>query len=366
MRRSRPISDGILTSTAKPNATKTKTSPRITTKIAEMTDFDMLALGSELPGTPQSRLIQPWVRVIIDNDFSGDPDDLFALVHHVLSPSVEIPLIIGSHLSAGDEWDPSEMQATNAKARAEETLRIMGLQDIFRVVQGSNSGLSDRRTPKISDAAEGIIVEAMRDDARPLYIVCGAGLTDLASAYLMRPEIAKHLIVIWIGGPEYPDLAPPPPDVEKYEYNQRIDPLAVQVVFNDSDLQLWQVPRSTYRECLISYSEIRTKVRPMGAIGRFLYDNIVRIYKWRNQSSAGAGETYILGDQPLVTLTALQATFHPEPSSCTFITRPVPTINENGSYDDNPKGRPIRVYTHTDVRLTFDDFFEKLALFARS
>jgi purine nucleosidase len=57
--------------------------------------------------------------VIIDNDFSGDPDDLFALVHHVLSPSVEIPLIIGSHLSVGDEWDPSEMQATNAKARAE-------------------------------------------------------------------------------------------------------------------------------------------------------------------------------------------------------------------------------------------------------
>jgi purine nucleosidase len=99
--------------------------------------------------------------------------------------------------------------------------------------------------------------------------------------------------------------------------------------------------------------------------GRILYDNIVRIYKWRNLSSAGAGETYILGDQPLVTLTALQATFHPEPSSSTFITRPVPTINENGSYDDNPKGRPIRVYTHTDVRLTFD-FFAKLALFAKA
>jgi purine nucleosidase len=104
----------------------------------------------------------------------------------------------------------------------------------------------------------------------------------------------------------------------------------------------------------------------MGAIGRFLYDNIVRIYKWRTDSSPGAGETYILGDQPLVTLTALQASFHPEPSSSTFVVRPAPIINENGSYDDNPKGRLIRVYTHTDVRLTFSDFLEKLALFANS
>ena len=331
-----------------------------------MIDFDMLALGSTVTEESGSRLIQPRMRVIIDNDFSGDPDDLFALVHHVLSPSIEIPLVIGSHLSVGDEWDPSNVQAAKAKARAEETLRIMGLEHNFRVVQGSNTGLEDRQTPKPSDAVEGIIAEAMRDDVRPLYMVCGAGLTDLASAYLTKPEIAKRLIVIWIGGPEYPDMAPTPPDVGKYEYNQRIDPLSVQVVFNDSDLQLWQVPRSSYRECLISYAELLTKVRPMGAMGRFLYDNIVRIYKWRKESSLGAGETYILGDQPLVTLTALQASFHPEPSSSTFVTRPAPTINEKGSYEDNPKGRHIRVYTHTDVRLTFDDFFEKLALFAKA
>ena len=330
-----------------------------------MIDFEMLAVGSTVVSGPSSRLIQPRMRVIIDNDFSGDPDDLFALVHHVLSPSIEIPLIIGSHLSVGDEWDPSNVQATNARARAEETLRIMGLENNFRVVQGANSGLDDRRTPNPSAAAEGILAEAMRSDERPLYLVCGAGLTDLASAYLIKPEIATRLVVIWIGGPEYLDMAPTPPDVGKYEYNQRIDPLAVQVVFNDSDLQLWQVPRSSYRECLISYAEILTKVKPMGEIGRFLYENIVKIYEWRNNSPPGLGETYILGDQPLVTLTALQASFHPEPSSSTFVTRRAPAVNENGSYEDNPKGRHIRIYTHTDVRLTFGDFFEKLALFAK-
>ena len=39
--------------------------------------------------------------VIIDNDFCGDPDGLFQLVHHVLSSSCDIKGIIGAHLNAG-------------------------------------------------------------------------------------------------------------------------------------------------------------------------------------------------------------------------------------------------------------------------
>ena len=35
-------------------------------------------------------------RVIIDNDFSGDPDDFYQLVHHLLSPTVEIPFIVAT------------------------------------------------------------------------------------------------------------------------------------------------------------------------------------------------------------------------------------------------------------------------------
>lgn len=45
--------------------------------------------------------VSPRMRIIIDNDFSGDPDGLFQLAHHLLSPSVEIRGIIGSHLKAG-------------------------------------------------------------------------------------------------------------------------------------------------------------------------------------------------------------------------------------------------------------------------
>jgi len=37
------------------------------------------------------------VRVIIDSDFMGGPDDLFQLVHHLLSPNAETRLIVSSH-----------------------------------------------------------------------------------------------------------------------------------------------------------------------------------------------------------------------------------------------------------------------------
>ena len=40
--------------------------------------------------------MKPRMRVIIDNDFAGDPDGLLQLAHHLLSPSVDIRAVIGS------------------------------------------------------------------------------------------------------------------------------------------------------------------------------------------------------------------------------------------------------------------------------
>ena len=39
------------------------------------------------------------VKVLIDNDFCGDPDGLFALAQQVLSPTTEIVGIVGGHLN---------------------------------------------------------------------------------------------------------------------------------------------------------------------------------------------------------------------------------------------------------------------------
>jgi purine nucleosidase len=306
---------------------------------------------------------KPLIRVIVDNDFGGDPDGLSQLVHQILSPSTEIRGIIGSHIKHGGFFDASET-AASACDTVNELLKVMNLSSKFPVYAGSNSGLSDSKIPVITDGTKAIVKEAMREDTNlPLYVVCGAGLTDIASAYLMEPKIAKHLTLIWIGGPEYSDLALPPPGYTSPEYNLGIDITAGQIIFNTSDIPLWQVPRSTYRQALLSYSELLLKVKPKGNIGKYLANKIENIMKVAQKFNMPLGETYILGDSPLVLLTALQSAFDADPSSSKYVVKSAPKINDSGIYEVNNSARKIRVYTDLDIRLMFEDFFSNPTLF---
>ena len=309
-------------------------------------------------------LVQPRMRVIIDNDFSGDPDGLFALVHHLLSPSVDIRAIIGSHLNAGNGFDTSKFVAVNARKKVEEVLKIMNLVKAYPTYEGSNVSLEKDNVPQKSAGANAIIKEAMRDDTKlPLYVVCGAGLTNIASAYLLEPEIAKRLTLIWIGGPEYTEIATPPPGYSSLEYNLGIDIKAAQVIFNKSSIPIWQVPRSTYRQVLFPYSSLLAKIKTEGEIGNYLTSTLENVMKKALEWHINIGETYILGDSPLVLLTALQSSFEADPSSSNYILRPSPLINNQGLYEVNNSGRNIRVYNKVDVPLIFEDFLSKLQLY---
>ena len=302
------------------------------------------------------------MRVIVDNDFSGDPDGLFQLAHLLLSPSVDVRAIIGSHLNVNDGFDGSKTQADNAARKVKELIQVMGVGKTIPILAGSNTALVNDSTPVKNEAVNAIIQEALRTDTKlPLYVVCGAGLTEIASAALTNPQIADKLTVIWIGGPEYAELATPPPGYSEVEYNLNIDQAAARAVFNRSSLPLWQVPRNVYRQCLLSYAQLLTNVKPRGKTGAYLSGTLETLMA-RIQRYINIGETYILGDSPLVLLTALQSSFEPDPSSSQYVVRQAPRINQAGVYAVNHKGRPIRVYTQLDTHLMFADFFAKLEL----
>ena len=303
----------------------------------------------------------PRLRVIIDNDFAGDPDDLYQLVHHLLSPSVEVRGIVCSYLRAGDPFYGGDDSADEARRVVEKLAGLMRLDISGSVHTGANAGLRSRREPQLSEAARFIVGEAMRDDPglAPLFVVCGGGLTDIASAYLLEPAIADRLTVVWIGGPEHEGLGYLPPVVESPEYNLRIDVAAAQVVFNDSAIPLWLVPRNMYRQCLVSDAELRHRVACKGSIGAHLYESIARVRRRVEALDLGFGETYALGDSPLVLLTALQSYFQPDPSSSDYVSRPCPQVDDEGAFSGET-GRDIRVYHRLDVRLMFEDMYLKI------
>jgi inosine-uridine nucleoside N-ribohydrolase len=54
--------------------------------------------------------------------------------------------------------------------------------------------MTDDNTPVKSAGVDLIINEALRTDTKqPLYVLCGAGLTEIASALLTKPEIAGKI-----------------------------------------------------------------------------------------------------------------------------------------------------------------------------
>lgn len=308
-------------------------------------------------------VVTPRMRVIVDNDFSGDPDGLFQLAHLVMSPSVDIRAVIGSHLRVGDGFDNSATQADNAAKKAWELLQTMAIKSSIPVIAGSNTGMVNDSTAVKSEAVTFIINEALRTDTQlPLYVLCGAGLTEIASAILREPRIADKLTLIWIGGPEYTDLALPPPNYTALEYNLNIDLSAGRAIFNRTKVPIWQIPRNAYRQALLPYSVLLTKVKPRGKVGAYLCTTLEELMIRLQRYKLALGETYILGDSPLVLLTALQSSFEADPSSSTYTLKLAPRINAQGGYEYNPAGRPIRVYSQLDISLMFTDFFAKLEL----
>lgn len=320
--------------------------------------FSILLLGAgplaAQPGPQADRR----AKVIVDNDLSGDPDGLFALAQQVLCESVDLRGVIGAHVGGGGGPMGRGDQAVASVQKANDLLEAMGLSGKFTVAKGASARMERPDVPQDSEGARLIIEEARRcTPERPLFVCMGGPLTDVSSALLLAPEIASNIIVIWIGGQEYPFGHPQPwGGISEVEYNLDLDIPAARYLFNDSSVRLWQVPRDMYRQCLYSFVSMERHIRPLGAVGAYLMDSLER---WRRFS---AGAVYCLGDSPLVLLSSLQAFFEPDTASSDFTQTPAPFITEDGRYDFSRAGRAVRVYTRIDTYLMFKDMEDRLAV----
>jgi purine nucleosidase len=302
-------------------------------------------------------LAGPRARVFYCNDLSGDIDGLFATVHMVLSRSVDLRGVVGTGTGS-----PGETAAHSAEI-AHDILARMGRTPGPAVYAGATGRIAAAGTPMRAPGIQALIDEAMRDDTTlPLYVAVGGGLTEVASALMIEPKIAGRFTLVWIGGDAYPQGG-------TGETNFNIDRLAAQYVFNQTSVPIWQVPRRVYTTCVVSASEIEAFVAPCGAIGAWLYDQVAQAPD-RYHRALNMGETWTLGDSPLVVLTALgdwvPSAFRPfryeHTGSSPFDTVVAPHLNADGTFAPQTAGRSIRSYTAIDTRLMFDDFFAKMRL----
>ena len=286
------------------------------------------------------------VRVIVDTDAQNEADDQFAIVQALLSPKFENVGFVAAHFGTGRCEDSMERSYQELC-----TIFYKMQMDKSIIFRGAPHGLLDKAHPVVSEGAELIVREAMKEDDRHLYVAFLGPLTDLASAYLMEPRIAGRLTAIWIGGGRYPNGGP--------EFNLGNDILAANVVFA-SGIELWQVPKDVYEMIPVSLAELEYRVAPCGDIGAYLFEQLDRHAHepGPRKSAFRTGESWVLGDSPAIGLILYEHRF------C-FDWVQAPLITSDMTYVQTGLNRPIRVYKSIDSRLILEDLFAKLALFAK-
>jgi purine nucleosidase len=263
-------------------------------------------------------------RVIVDNDFAGDPDGLVALAHHLLHPSNRVTVVTSSLLN--QTLPGTHPTAADGAALVEVLLEVIGAEERPAVHAGSES-LFDPAGFDSTLASDTIVAEARRNDPLPLYLVCGGPLTNVATALRQAPDIADRLTLVWIGGALAPDV---------FEYNRDTDPAAAEFVFAMPGLGIDSFPQETYRRCAYSVAELEHDLGGAGRLGAWLFEHFTHPPDW-----VELGGVWPLGDSPPLLITALTDTFAG------------PTATEPGVR---------RVHTEVDFRLIVADMVARLRL----
>jgi purine nucleosidase len=286
-------------------------------------------------------------RAIIDTDAKNEADDQFAIVHALLSPSLDVRGLIAAHFGSSRSTRSME----ESREEIDRLLGLMSLEDRVTVAEGARERIPDEHTPSDSPGARLIVAESkLATPEDPLHVAFLGPLTDMASAILLDPEIVRRpVVVIWIGGVGYGG-------VETYpgvEFNLGNDIAAANVVY-DSGITIWQVPSNIYSQVSVGYTELEEKIGGTSELADYLIRQMV---EWNATYHREPIESRSLGDSPAVSLMLY-------PRGGTFRTVPAPRFGREGHYLPG-SGHPIRVVESVDVRFLLEDMFAKIRRFGR-
>ena len=284
------------------------------------------------------------MRVLVDTDARNEADDQYAILHHLLSPTFDVCGIVAAHFEQKSGQDGQSMEKSYREI--EKLLHLAAIDDV-PFARGCARPLRDETDAPDSDGVRMIIAEASKPGT--LYIAVQGAMTNVAAALNAAPDIAGNVVVLWNGGGPYPAGRP--------EFNVMQDPAAARSVLA-CPAEVWQTDQSVYSTLEVTLAELRRRVYPCGAVGRYLYEQLAQenLRDYNPAFLLRAGENWTLGDNTTVAVLLMnrfRGNWH---------MRRAPHINADLTYSDDPNGKMIRVYDSIDVRMTLEDLFCKLEL----
>lgn len=265
--------------------------------------------------------------VILDNDWSGDPDGLVALAHHLLHPGNEVVAVTSTFLHP--MFGSPQSRAADGARLAAELVDIVG-GPAPMVAAGAEAPLLADASAPISQAGRAI-VEIAGDAGATVTIACGGPLTNVAQALQAAPEIAARLHVVWVGG-SIDSLAA--------EYNRDTDSTAAATVFATPGLRVTQFSVEAYRRNEVQRSWLEQQLLARGSVGTWLWRQFADLYL---PDFLELGPTWALGDSLPLLVTAM------DEASCVF----EPSGNDHAA--------TVRVCTDYSPKLLVDDLMSRLA-----
>ena len=219
------------------------------------------------------------IDVVLDTDAYNEIDDQYAIAYLLNSDDkLNVKAIYAAPFFNENSKSPKD----GMERSYDEIIKLINfmnrseLTDI--VYKGADRYLPDEKTPVMSEAAQHLAELAVNyTPDNPLYVVEIATITTVASAVLINPEIAKNIVVVWLGGHsfEFHDTK---------EFNMMQDIAAARVIMN-SDIPLIQLPCmgvvDTFR---ISKPELEFWLKGRNKLCDYLVEHTVQ-----------AAETYALG-----------------------------------------------------------------------
>ena len=211
------------------------------------------------------------VDVVLDTDTYNEVDDQFAIAYMLNSPELN-PVAIYAAPFFNDKSTGPEDGMEKSYDEIFHILKLAGRTDMNdKVYKGAREYLKDEKTPVVSPAAEHLCKTAMNySPEKPLYVVGIAAITNIASALLMKPEIKKNIVVVWLGGHawHFNDV---------YEFNMKQDIAAARVVMG-SGVPFVQLPcEGCVSEFKISKPEILHWLSGKNPLADYLGDYAIAI-----------------------------------------------------------------------------------------
>jgi len=287
-------------------------------------------------------------RIIINTDAKNEADDQFAIVHALLSPTLDVRGIVPAHFGTRR----TNESLRESREEVDLLLRLMGREGQYVVADGAPHKLPDEQTAVPSDGSRLIIEESKKNEGT-LYVAFLGPLTDMASAILEDPEIQdRDVVVVWIGGPPHGGVIAP----TGIEFNLSNDIESANVVMN-SRIPVWQIPSTVYSMVSVTHLELEHRVTPLGELGAYLTQQVIDF-------NAGvenlAMDFRSLGDSP-----AIGAVMNPRGG--VWRSFPAPLYDADGQMIEPAAGRrEIPVCESMDIRWLLEDMFHKLRHFHES